>query len=519
MRRIFQKRSTCAEIIPYVTICSMFQHYKKYIAVTVYVLAAVLLAAQTVSGKKDIAVFRLSHSGDVPSEVAARIDQRIIGTVTSFKRFNVIGMQYRLNSSNVASFIDQIKGMKEHQSEVPETVLSGEEAFTRADWERLTGAFLVFVPRITAYDENLVFEEIKVEDKKVIRKYWTVRIEGTLSILDVSGSAGERVIPLSVREISKRRSDAIDAAIDSLESSVYAAIKFQPEFALASGVLAVDRENNTVTIELGKDIGIKEGDEYILQKSIAVGGKQSAKETGFIIISEVHDTFSIAKVIYADQPIVEGDAVKELLNSNIMLNGYVGITAPVTGVMTKNSAEYLRIQPTFGIRMVYKPNFHFSLSFGYEYAIQQPLGGSNVLSAKPMRLTPFGTGYFGFGVYNFYASRFKITPELQFCFSGTAVSAQTDLSNPKFKDPITASQLGGRLLVSADYFISRNWTVGASAGVGYMHNLLTPQKAADKLQESSLTPDPGLKNINTYTWDILSSHINCYFFIGITGRF
>ena len=154
MRRIFQKRSTCAEIIPYVTIFSMFQHYKKYIAVTVYVLAAVLLAAQTVSGKKDIAVFRLSHSGDVPSEVAARIDQRIIGTVTSFKRFNVIGMQYRLNSSNVASFIDQIKGMKEHQSEVPETVLSGEEAFTRADWERLTGAFLVFVPRITAYDEN-----------------------------------------------------------------------------------------------------------------------------------------------------------------------------------------------------------------------------------------------------------------------------------------------------------------------------------------------------------------------------
>lgn len=202
-----------------------------------------------------------------------------------------------------------------------------------------------------------------------------------------------------------------------------------------------------------------------------------------------------------------------------MLNGYVGITAPVTGVMTKNSAEYLRIQPTFGIRMVYKPNFHFSLSFGYEYAIQQPLGGSDVLSAKPMRLTPFGTGYFGFGVYNFYASRFKITPELQFCFSGTAVSAQTDLSNPKFKDPITASQLGGRLLVSANYFISRNWTVGASAGVGYMHNLLTPQKAADKLQESSLTPDPGLKNVNTYTWDILSSHINCYFFIGITGRF
>ena len=130
-----------------------------------------LISAQTMSGKKDIAVFKLSHSSDVPSEVAARIDQRIIGVVTSFKRFNVIGMQYRLSSSNIASFIEQIKGMKEQRLEIPETVLSGEEAFTRTDWERLTGAFLVFAPRITAYDEKLIIEEIKIDDKKVIKKY------------------------------------------------------------------------------------------------------------------------------------------------------------------------------------------------------------------------------------------------------------------------------------------------------------------------------------------------------------
>ena len=146
-----------------------------------------MLSAQTVSGKKDIAVFRLSHSGYVPSEVASRIDQRIIDVVTSFKRFNVIGMEYRLNSNNIVSFIDQIKRMKEQRSEISETVLSGEEAFTRADWERLTGAFLVFAPRITDYDERLMFEETVVEGKKVIKKYWIVRIEGAISILDVCG--------------------------------------------------------------------------------------------------------------------------------------------------------------------------------------------------------------------------------------------------------------------------------------------------------------------------------------------
>ena len=483
-----------------------------------YVLLATLLTAQTVSSKKDIAVFRLSPSGDVPSEVAARIDQRIIGAVASFKRFNVIGMQYRLNSSDITSFIDKIKGMKENQSEIPETVLSGEEAFTRADWERLTGAFLVFAPRITAYDENLIFEETEVDGKKVVRKYWEVRIEGAISILDVSGSTSERIIPLSVTQIAKLRSDAVNDTIDSLDNLIYTAIKFEPEFALASGVFAVDREHNTVTIELGKDIGIKEGDEYLLQKFVSIGGKQSVKETGLLIISEVHDTFSIAKVIYADQPIVEGDAVKELLNQKIMLQGYAGITLPVTGVTTKNSAEYLRIQPSFGIRAVYKAGFHLSILLGYEYAIQQPIRQSAVLNTKPMYLTPFGMGYLGVGVYNFYTSRFKITPELQFCFSGTSVSAQADSAKSRSNYAITASQLGGRILVSADYFLSRKWTVGGSAGLGYMHSSITPQQAANKLRASGLFTDSKLKDVNNYAWDILSSHLNVYVFIGITRR-
>ena len=496
----------------------MFKYLKRYVFALVYVLLATLLSAQTVSSKKDIAVFRLSHSGYVPSEVAARIDQRIIGIVTSFKRFNVIGMEYRLNSSTIASFIDQIKRTKEQQSEISETVLSGEEAFTRADWERLTGAFLVFAPRITDYDERLIFEETEVEGKKVIKKYWMVRIEGAISILDVSGSVGERVIPLYVRKIAKRRSNAVDDAISSLLSSVYTAIKFEPEFALTSGILAVNRENNTVTIELGKDIGINAGDEYTLQKSISVAGKQAVREIGLVIISEVHDTFSIAKVIYADQPIVEGDGVKELLKSGVLLQGYAGITVPITGVKTRDLKEYLRVQPTFGIRAAYKANFHLSISIGYEYAIQQPVGGSAALSAKPMRLIPFGMGYFGIGVYNAYVSRFKITPEVQFCFSSSSVAVQTGSSKPG-AFAVMATQLGGRVLVSADYFISRNWTIGGSVGFGYMHNLLSPVQAAEKLKNASLSPSQGLNKVNDYEWDILSSHINFHAFIGITGRF
>ena len=502
----------------------LYYRIKKCGLTVVYLLFAALLFSQTVSSKKDIAVFRLAHSSGVPTEIAGRIDRQIAAVITSFKRFNVIGMQYRLGTADISSFIDKIKETKENQSEIPETVLSGEAAFTRADWERLTGAFLVFIPHITAYNETLIYEEAFENDKRVIKRYWDVRIEGSLTIIDVSGATGQRILPLSAERISKRRTEAIDSAIDGLTASVYTAIKFEPEFALTSGILAFDPGANTVTIELGKNIGIKVGDEYTLQKPVFIGGRQSLITTGFFIISEVHDFFSIGKVVYATQPIVEGDAVKESPSYGLSIQGYGGITVPLTGVKTA-AKDYLRVQPTFGIRAVYGAGFHLSLLLGYEYAIQQPVGQSAALNAKPLKLSSFGMGYIGVGVCNLYAARFKITPELHLCFSGTLVSVQNDSLKSETKstkdssDSITASQLGGKILFSADYFITQGWTVGASTGIGYMQSLMNAQSAAQKLQNKGYLSDAAVAQVSHYNWDMLSSHLNFYLFVGITGRF
>jgi len=485
-----------------------------------YTLTAGFLFAQTVSRKKDIAVFRLAQSDAVPTAVAAGIDQRITGVITSFKRFNVIGLQYRLRSADVSSFIEKIKELRENQSEIPETVLSGEEAFTRADWERLTGAFLVFVPEITSYNEAVIYEDAVRNGKKVVKTYWEVKVKGALTIIDVSGETmGQRVLPLSAETTSSRRSTAIDSVIDSLASSVHTAIKFEPEFALASGIIAVDRNTHTVTIEMGKDMGVREGDEYVLQKPVFVGGKQSLIETGFLIISKVYDSFSTGKVIYANEPIVEGDTVTERPHHNFILQGYGGITVPMTGVTPNRSTEYLRVQPTFGIRGIYGGTFHVSFLFGYEYAIQQPLGKSAALSEKPLKFSPFGMGYLGMGVYNFYAGRFKISPELQFCLSGSRVYSQSPASKKAITVSAVAPQLGGRVLVSADYFITRRWTAGISAGLGYMHGLLKAQRAGELLKTEGMLTAAETETIGNYSWDILSSHLNTYLFIGITGRF
>ena len=495
---------------------------KKSIYSIVYVLLIGLtaLCAEAVSGKKDIAVFRLSQSGVMPTEVAARIDQRITAAVASFRRFNVIGMQYRLNTADVSVFINKIRESKEQLSDLPETVLSGEEAFTRADWERLTGAFLVFAPRITAYQESILYDDAIVDGKKAVKQFWEIKIEGALSIVDVSGTAGERIIPFSVVRIFTRRSDAIDSAIDAVTDAVYDAVKFEPEFTLSSGILEIDRQHNTVTIELGSNMGIRVGDEYTLQKPIVTAGHSSSVETGFFIISEVHDTFSIGKIVYATQPVVEGDSVKEQPYYNLILQGYGGITVPLTGVKQGKAKDYMRVQPTFGIKGIYRYNFHFSVSFGYEYAIQQPIGQSSAADAKPLRLSPFGMMYMGLGVHNFYMARFKITPEIQFCYSGVSVGAQNASSTQRNNGfTVTASQLGGRALVSADYFISRNWTAGVSAGLGYMHSLTDARGIAERLRYAGFLSAADAAKVSQYDWDMLSSHLNFYCFIGLTRRF
>lgn len=501
---------------------SLIKIIKKFGCIFLYLLFAgsTVIFAQTVSSKKDIAVFRLSYPSRMPTDIAAQLDQRITAIITSFKRFNVIGMQYRLKATDTAVFIQKIKEAKAEMSDLPDTVLSGEEAFTRTDWEQLTGAFLVFAPQIGVYNESIIYEEvITQEGKRIVKPYWEIKIEGALSIIDVSGTMGQRTIPFSTDHIATLREHAIDNAVESIADSIYTAIKFESDFALTSGIIDFDRRTNTVTMELGRDMGIHEGDEYYLQKTIFTGGRPSAINTGFCIISEVHDTFSVAKIIYANQPVITGDAVKEAPAAHFAVQGYAGITVPITGVQPSKANDYLQVQPTFGIKYTYRSSFHISVSAGYEYAIQQPLNQSETAAQKPLKLSPFGILYLGLGVYNFYTARFKITPELQFCYSGTHVYAQQS-GKEGYRNGFatTASHIGGRALLSADYFITQGWTFGASAGIGYAYATTGTQQTVQRLRNSGFLSAQDARRVNDYEWNILRSHLQFYCFLGITGR-
>lgn len=486
------------------------------------------LFSQVVSEKKDVAIFPLYSEGYyMPNGLTARIDQAISVAIASFKRFNVIGMQNRMRSADVESFIRKIKESKEAQVEVSTTVLAGEEAFTRADWEKLTGSFLVFVPSISYYDEEIIYEKKQKNGATVIEAYWQITIDGSLTIIDGTGQKGQRVFPLSVQTFKQNKQTAVDNAVESMGIAVRNAIQSEPEFALKSGIIAVDRKRNNVTIQFGHDMGIKPGDEFSIEKPVFIGGLQSSTEVGFFIVTEVHDVFSIGTIVYATQPIVEGDSVKERPRKKLDFQLYTGVTIPVTGTGTTGASNYLPVQPGFGMRFSYALPFHVGFLMGYEYTIQQSI--HPVMRSRPLDPFSAGTSYIGITLYNFYASRFKITPELHFCVSAMAVHAnpadssalsakKTKQEEKWYEKTAYAWHIGGRAILSVEYIMSRRWSLNFSAGVGYMESLTNVRTAGDSLYRKGELAASDLSRIQDYSWNMFYSHLNVYAFLGITQR-
>ena len=112
--------------------------------------------AQKVSEKKDIAVFATSYYGrHIPNDFIEMIDEAIMNVFFNLERFNIIGLEYRLASTDVDIFIELINRSREENTELPESVLMGLEAFTKADWEKTVNSYYVVMPVITDYSVSM----------------------------------------------------------------------------------------------------------------------------------------------------------------------------------------------------------------------------------------------------------------------------------------------------------------------------------------------------------------------------
>jgi hypothetical protein len=355
----------------------------------VLLLSAGSLFSQTVSEKKEIAVFKLSYyRWDIPNEVLGGIDEEIRGVFISIGRFDVIGLTQRLEEGDVNQFIDKLKEYKERTAEIPQEVQMGKEFFTQADFNRLVGSFIVVIPTVANYvlaakggkfqaNIKTSFTFINVEEGKTFAH----------AFVDTQGS--DQVPELAVKE-----------AMDAIPMQLTFEIRKIPEFQVRTGILEV--AGREVILELGRNMGIKLGDEYVIVAGRVLGsGRTLTSETGLLVIKQVSEEVSVGQVIYAHPRPQVGDQLQEVPLLGIESTPYVQVAGgllfdraatAVIGVKGSMSRGFWGVRPIFGLEVPLIANIlagiPLNLYGGVEYMLYV-----GRLSIAPMAAAGFGGAY------------------------------------------------------------------------------------------------------------------------------
>jgi hypothetical protein len=412
------------------------------------------VSAQVVSERKEIAVFKLSYYRyDIPNSVLGGIDEEIRSVFINLGRFDVVGLTQRLEEGDLNEFIDKIKLYKEQQVEIPEEVQMGKEFFTKADFDKLTGSFIVVVPTVA----NYVVAPLDSDE-------YQVNIKTSFTFINVEEGKTFAQAFVDTQGKDENRDLAIKDALDAIPMQLTFEIRKIREFQLKTGVIEV--RGSQIIIELGRDLGLKPGDEYVIVSSeILQSGRAFSHEQGLVVIKEVSDEVSIAKVIYARPRPQIGDQLEEVPRFGMDTTPYVHFAKGL--VYDRESTIVI------GARQALSRGFFNFRPFA---GLEIPLI-ANILFGIPVNL------YLG-GEYNFYFGRFQIVPRAAFGTGGAYLWYRDVPDDDKF----VWTYVGGNAGVAVNYLFHKNYRFSIEAG--YMNWFsLVPVKNVYILDGKFLFPD------------------------------
>lgn len=411
---------------------------KKKLSVIVLFILVILpfLAAQQVSEKKDIAVFKLSYyHWNIPNTVLGGIDEEIKGVFVNIGRFNVLGMTQRLEPGDLNEFIDKVKQFKEEKVEISEEVQMGQDFFTKADFDRLVGSFIVVVPSVASY----VLEPKEGEFK--------ANLKTSFNFINVEQGRTFAQAFVETQGSDPNPDSAAKAALDGIAMRLTFEIRKIPEFQLKTGVLEV--HGSELILELGRDMGITVGDEFLIVSTrVLDSGKTYTTENGLLVIKEVSDEVSVGKIIYARPRPEVGDQLRELARLGLDTTPYLHVasallqhdrTSPITvlaGLRQSISRGFFNFRPFAGIEVPFI---------------------ANILAAIPLNL------YVG-GEYDLYLGRLQLVPMAALGVGGAYLWYLKDVPD---EDKFAFTHVGGMANVSLTYLFNKNFRFVLEGG--YLH--------------------------------------------------
>lgn len=396
------------------------------------------VAQPVVSTKQDIAVFALGYYGwFIPTQALGTIDLKIQEVFSKIGRFNVFGAAQRLSSNGVQQFIDSLRQAKQANFVLPEQYQFGEAFLTKAEFERMTGAFIVVVPVVTNY---ALYWDSK-------NGTWNCNITTGFTFIDVAHDA--KVLSVESIDTSgsdkKSQNNAVMSAINSIPPELEYRIRSIEAFQISTRIL--EAKGSSVKIQLGTNMGLKKGDEYAIIQKQSVGGIEDNKEVGLIMITDVSQQLSTGKVLYNGGPLDINAQLKEIPRRGADLDLYVhtsgGETLP--GFRATMSRGYYPIRPYVGIQMP------VSLAFNFLSVTVIPVNA--VFGAEFMM--PMG--------------RIHVAP-----YAGAGISYAHLIESLSGYESDYLSHIGFQAGARAGYLINRNTRVFIDAGLDYWLSLGWP---------------------------------------------
>ncbi len=393
-----------------------------------------ILGGQEVTEKRDIAVFGLEYAGyKIPSTALSLVDGQIRDVFINLGRFNVIGMSYTIDTGSVDQFIRKIKEVKQQNTEIPETVRLGQEAFTEADFNRLVGAFIVVIPSVSFYETERTDSGNYRTEIETTFTFVNVEKAETMSFFDISTSAVDESLQDSVREAAEDIAPQLTFELRSI-----------PEFTLKTGIIDIDGPN--VLLEFGRNMGVQRGDEYlIIEPRILESGHSVEDEIGLLLVKEVEQEISYARIVYSDRKPRVGDQLQELPRVGFDTSGYLHLiygdgSTPISGSPA--------LMGTIGARQSTSRGFYNFRPFA---GIEVPFSLNDAVD-----LTGFTANAYIGGEINWYLRRLQLVPAV-------AVGVGGNLPESDEED-FSISHVGGFVELTISFLIGRDLKVFGDAG-------------------------------------------------------
>ncbi|HCM27070.1 MAG: hypothetical protein A2Z99_20045 [Treponema sp. GWB1_62_6] len=283
------------------------------VAMFCFILSSAAAQNATVSKKQDIAVFALGYYGyDIPLETLATVDAEIQGVFVNLGRFNVLGQTERLSSKDVQVFIDTLKTAKQNNTPLPDEIKFGDVQLTEGVLNKLYGAFVVVIPTIVDY--NSAYNDAQ--------KQYETTIKTSVAFVNVAEGTTFGFANIETNGSSKETQyKSIKSAMDGIAFQLTYEIRKIPAFIINTQVLQV--KGGEVKMQLGRDMGVQVGDEYVVIEKSELAGLSDEREDGLLLIKNVGPQISTGTILYAGKTLAEGAQLREVPRMGIDFEPYL----------------------------------------------------------------------------------------------------------------------------------------------------------------------------------------------------